>query len=472
MLTALLTETLRAIVGTAHVRTRAGDRAVYRSDGLPTHRITPGLVVLPGTREETIAVVRALHEADIPFVARGAGTGLSGGALADAGTVLLVLTRLRQILSLDPIDRRAVIEPGVINAALSRAAAPFGLHFAPDPSSQVACTIGGNIAENAGGPHCLKYGVTGQHILALDVLLANGEVIRLGSPHGEPDGPDLVGLFVGSEGMFGVVLNATVRLTPDPPVVHTLLVGFPTLRTAAEAVSALLAAGVTPAALELMDRQCVAVVEASIHAAGYPHDAAAVLLCELDGSAALVAHDVAIATTLFERAGATSLRSASDAVERERLWQGRKRAFGALGRLGRDLSVQDAVVPRSAMATMLERIQEIAHRHDLLITNVFHAGDGNLHPCISFDARIGDSADRAAAASDEIMAACLELGGTITGEHGVGLDKRDWMPEVVPEATLAAMCEVRRAFDPSERANPGKVYPMHVCREWRHGGSR
>ncbi len=467
MFTASLIETLRAIVGPAHVRHRTGDRAVYRSDGLPTHRVTPGLVVLPGTREECIAVVRALHQAGVPFVARGAGTGLSGGALADADAVLLVLTRLKRIHSIDPIDRRAVVEPGVINAALSHAAAPFGLHFAPDPSSQIACTIGGNIAENAGGPHGLKYGATGQHVLALEVLLANGEVVTLGSPQGEPNGPDLVGLFVGSEGMFGLVLSATVRLTPNPPMVQTLLIAFPTLRSAAEAVTALLAAGVVPAALELMDQQCVAVVETSIYAAGYPQDAAAVLLCELDGSAALVAHDLAVATTVFEAAGAASLRSAADPAERDRLWQGRRRAFGALGRLGRDLSVQDAVVPRSAMATVLERIQAIAHRHDLLISNLFHAGDGNLHPCLSFDARIGDSAERATRASDEIMAACLELGGTITGEHGVGLDKLDWMPEAVPAPVLAVMCEVRRAFDPTERANPGKVYPMHVCREWR-----
>jgi glycolate oxidase subunit GlcD len=460
---------LAEIVGERHVRTAGAERLTYAMDGLPTHRRTPGVVVLPGSHEEVVAVVRLLAAHGVPFVPRGAGTGLSGGALAGPDGVLLVLTRLNHILKLDPVNRLAVVEPGVVNVKLSAAAAPHGLQYAPDPSSQTACTIGGNVAENAGGPHCLKYGVTSNHILALDVVLADGRMVQLGSPGGEPGGggPDLVGVFVGSEGNFGVATRITVRLTPLPRAVRTLLADFTALRSAGEAVSAVIASGIVPAALEMMDRSCIRAVEDSVYAAGYPRDAAAVLLAELDGrsEAAVAAEADAIAGLLSDH-GARSVRSAADAQERERLWQGRKKAFGAMGRLSRDLVVQDAVVPRSALPDVLETISAIASTYGLVVSNVFHAGDGNLHPNISFDARDEELRRRVERASAEIMAACIGAGGTITGEHGVGLDKLRYMPLVFDADSLAAMRAVRRVFDPDERVNPGKVIPIHACREW------
>ena len=460
---------LGAIVGERHVRVARAERATYAMDGLPTHRRLPDVVVLPGTREEVIAVVRLLAAHGVPMVPRGAGTGLSGGALAGEGAVLVVLTRLNRIVRVDPQNRLAVVEPGVVNARLSAAARPHGLHYAPDPSSQTACTIGGNVAENAGGPHCLKYGVTANHILALEVVLANGRTVELGSPGGEPGGggPDLVGLFVGSEGNFGIATRITVRLTPLPRAVRTLLADFMSLRTAGEGVSAIIAAGIVPAALEMMDQSCIQAVEDSVYAAGYPRDAAAVLLVELDGhDGAAVTAEADGVTALLKQAGARSIRTAADEAERERLWQGRKKAFGAMGRLSRDLVVQDAVVPRSALPDVLETIAGIAARHRLVVSNVFHAGDGNLHPNISFDATDDDLRARVEQASGEIMAACIAAGGTITGEHGVGLDKLRYMPLVFDAESLGAMHAVRRVFDPHERVNPGKVVPVHACREW------
>jgi len=463
---------LAAIVGARWVRSRASELATYRGDGLPTHESTPRLVVLPGNRDEVIAVIRLLDRHRVPFVARGAGTGLSGGALADTDGVLLVLTRLNRILKLDPRNRRAVVEPGVVNARLSEAAHRFGLYYAPDPSSQTACTLGGNVAENAGGPHCLKYGVTTNHVVALDVVLPNGEVLRLGSPQGEPWGPDLVGLFVGSEGMFGVAIEITVRLEPLPQDVRTLLAAFSSIRAASEAVSAIIASGVVPAALEMLDGPCVRAVEASIYAAGYPTDAAAVLLVEVDGRPQAVAAEEGVVTRLLQAAGATTIRHAAGDEERARLWQGRKKAFGAMGRLTRDLIVQDAVVPRSTLPDVLDRIAAIARQHQVMVVNVFHAGDGNLHPNICYDRADPALAARVLTASREIMAACIAVGGSITGEHGVGSDKLEYMPLLFDETTLATMCDVRRSFDPGGRANPGKVIPVHSCREWRAGGVR
>ncbi len=458
---------LERIVGPGSVRLARSDRLTFASDGLPTHRRLPGLVVFPGTRDELIAVVKVLAARNIPFVPRGAGTGLSGGALAGADAALVVLTRLNRILEIDPRNRRAVVEPGVVNARLSAAAARYGLHYAPDPSSQTACTIGGNVAENAGGPHCLKYGATTAHILALEVVLADGRVAILGSPAGEPWGPDLVGLFVGSEGNFGIATRVTVRLTPTPSAVRTLLADFTSLRAAGEAVSAIIASGVVPAALEMMDRSCINAVEDSVYAAGYPRDAAAVLLVELDGMVTAAVEADAFATAdILVRHGARTVRSAADPAERERLWQGRKKAFGAMGRLSRDLVVQDAVVPRSALPDVLESISAIAARYRLVVSNVFHAGDGNLHPNISFDATDGELKTRVETASAEIMATCIAAGGTITGEHGVGLDKLRYMPLIFDGDALAAMRAVRRVFDPAERVNPGKVVPVHACREW------
>ena len=462
-----LNDALARIVGPRWVRHRRAELATYTMDGLPTRESYPGVVVMPGDAAQVREIVRLLHLAGVPFVARGAGTGLSGGAVADPDAVLIALTRMNRILQVDPVTRRATLQPGVINARLSEAAATHGLHYVPDPSSQAACTVGGNVAENAGGPHCLKYGVTTNHIVALEVVLPDGDVIRLGSPQGDPWGPDLVGLFVGSEGMFGIAVEITVRLEPVPTSVRTMLADFPAVRAASEAVSAVIAAGIVPAAMEMMDRACVAAVEASIYAAGYPTDAAAVLLVELDGGTEAVEAESATVVAILRERGAREVRSASTAADRARLWQGRKKAFGAMGRIAPDLAVQDAVVPRSALPDIMDRIEEIRRRYGLTISNVFHAGDGNLHPNISFDRRDPDMAHRVHVACREIMAACVDAGGSITGEHGVGSDKIDYMPWIFDPETLAAMRAVRRAFDPAERANPGKVVPLHACREWR-----
>ena len=403
----------------------------------------------------------------LPWVARGAGTGLSGGALADDDSVLVVLTRMNRIISVDPVRRRAVVEPGVVNARLSEAILPLGLHYAPDPSSQSACTLGGNVAENAGGPHCLKYGVTTNHVVELEVLLPDGRVVRLGSPHGDGWGPDLVGLFVGSEGMFGIALTITLRLTTIPAAIRTLLADFATVRAASEAVGAIIAAGIVPAALEMMDQACIVAVESSIYAAGYPVDAGAILLVELDGWPAAVGAESAAVETLLTGAGARTIRAASSADERARLWQGRKKAFGAMGRIAPDLVVQDAVVPRSALPDVLEQILAIGRTYRLTVANVFHAGDGNLHPNICYDHRDADLSDRVQRAAREIMAVCVAAGGSITGEHGVGSDKLDYMPMIFDPESLSAMCAVRQAFDPEQRANPRKVVPVHHCNEWR-----
>ncbi|MGE5230662.1 MAG: FAD-binding oxidoreductase [Deltaproteobacteria bacterium] len=464
---ATLLEALGRIVGPRWVRHRRAELTTYSMDGLPTHESLPGVVVMPATRAEIVEIARLLHLLQVPFVARGAGTGLSGGALADPETVLVALTRMNRILRVDPAARRAVIQPGVVNARLSEAVASLGLQYVPDPSSQAACTVGGNVAENAGGPHCLKYGVTTNHVVELEVVLPDAGVVRLGSPHGDPWGPDLVGLFVGSEGMFGIATEITVRLEPIPPAVRTMLADFPSVRSASEAVSAIIASGIVPAALEMMDQACVQAVEASIYAAGYPTDAAAVLLVEVDGTPDQTDAEAALVEEILRAHGARGVRSASSPADRARLWQGRKKAFGAMGRIAPDLAVQDAVVPRSALPDILDRIGEIRRRHGLSISNVFHAGDGNLHPNISFDRRDPALAARVREASREIMAACVAAGGSITGEHGVGNDKMSYMPWIFDPETLGAMQAVRRVFDPDERCNPGKVLPARACREWR-----
>lgn len=461
---------LTALVGPRYVKRRPAELTTYSLDALPAVESPPAAVVLPGNRAEVIAVVRQLHEAGVPWVARGAGTGLSGGAVAGGDAVIIGLSRLTRIVDIDVRNRRARVEPGVVNARLSMATLPHGLMYAPDPSSQTACTLGGNVAENAGGPHCLKYGVTTNHILALEVVLPDASVVQLGSPSGEAWGPDLVGLFVGSEGMFGIATEVTLRLVRVPASIRTLLADFSSVRAASEAVSAIVATGIVPAALEMMDQMCVQAVEASIYAAGYPTDAAAVLIVELDGSVEQVEAEGAIVEPLLTRHGARTVRSATEPAARARLWQGRKKAFGAMGRLAPDLAVQDAVVPRSRLPEVLDAVGVIGRKHGLRVSNVFHAGDGNLHPNISYDRRDSDTARRVHAALSEIMHACVDAGGTLTGEHGVGSDKRDYMPLIFGAETLDAMCRVRRVFDPNELANPGKVLPLHSCREWRRGG--
>ena len=461
---------LADIVGSRGVLARPNELVVYRSDGLPGYSKQPRLGVFPRTRDELVAVVRLLAEHGVPFVPRGAGTGLSGGALAD-DVVLVGLNLLTRILSIDPVERLAVVEPGVVNVALTRAATPYGLHYAPDPSSQAACTIGGNVAENAGGPHCLKYGVTLNHVRAVTAVLPNGEIVRLGSAEGETDGYDLLGAFVGSEGCFGIALDVTVRLSPNPQSVRTLLADFTSVGAAARATSEIIASGIVPAALEMMDGATIRAVEASIYAAGYPVDAAAVLLVEVDGLTAGLETDVARVEAMCKGAGARTVRIARDEADRARLWQGRKKAFGAMGRISPHLVVQDAVIPRTRLPDVLASIHEIAERQRITVCNVFHAGDGNLHPNIGYDANDPDEQARVHAAMREIMSVCVAAGGTITGEHGIGLDKLDYMDLIFSPESLAAMCRLREVFDPDRRANPGKVVPVHSCREW-HGAPR
>ncbi len=458
-------ERLAGIVGRTRVLAREGELLTYASDGLPTHNRRPSLAVFPGSREEVIDVVRLLAELEMPFVPRGSGTGLSGGALAD-GIVLVGLHRLRKILSVDPDNCLAVVEPGVVNSTLTRAVAPYGLHYAPDPSSQTACTIGGNVAENAGGPHCLKYGVTTNHVVAITALLPDGTVHTLGGPIGDSSGYDLRGAFVGSEGCFGIALDVTVRLTKTPEAVRTILVDFTSMDAAARTVSAIVATGIVPAALEMMDQATVVAVESSIYAAGYPIDAAAVLLIELDGATDGLDEDVEIVTKLCTTGRARTIRVATDEVERARLWQGRKKAFGAMGRISPHLVVQDAVVPRTRLPAVLGEIGRIATELDLRVCNVFHAGDGNLHPNIGYDANNPDETARVQVAMRAIMKACIDAGGSITGEHGVGLDKLEYMESIFSAESLDAMCALRSVFDPMRRSNPGKAIPTHSCREW------
>jgi len=457
---------LEDIVGPRRVLKRPSELRVYAADGLPSYRKQPALAVFPETRQELIDIVRTLAAVGQAFVPRGAGTGLSGGALAD-DVVLLCLNRLNRVLSIDPVDRLAVVEPGVVNVVLTREAGKHGLHYAPDPSSQAACTIGGNVAENAGGPHCLKYGVTLNHVVAVTAILPDGDIVRLGNAAGESEGYDLLGAFVGSEGCFGVALDVTVRLSPDPPAVRTMLADFLSVDAAARATSAIVASGIVPAALEMMDAPTVQAVEASIYAAGYPTDAEAVLLVEVDGLAAGLDDDVRTIQRLCHEAGARTVRVAGDEAERARLWQGRKKAFGAMGRISPHLVVQDAVIPRTRLPEVLAQIHEISARHRVKVCNVFHAGDGNLHPNIGYDANDADETRRVHAAMREIMGVCVAAGGTITGEHGVGLDKLEYMDLIFSPESLAAMCQLRDVFDPERRANPGKVVPVHSCREWR-----
>ena len=457
---------LAGIVGAQHVLNRPSELLVYNSDGLPGYRRQPRLAVFPGTRDEAVAVVRLLAEEKIPFVPRGAGTGLSGGALAD-DIVVIGIHRLRKIISVDPENRRAIVEPGVVNLKLNRHVAPLGLLYAPDPSSESACTIGGNVAENAGGPHCLKYGVTLNHVLALTVVLPSGEIVELGSRIGEKDGYDLRGAFIGSEGCFGIALDVTVKLTPKPQAVRTLLADFMSVNEAAQVTSAVIASGIVPAALEFMDGPTIRVVEDSIYAAGYPRDAEAILLIELDGLEAPVVADLETVRRICMEGGARNVRVARDDAERTKLWQGRKKAFGAMGRLAPHLIVQDAVIPRTKLPEILETIHQISEKYHVLVCNVFHAGDGNLHPNIAYSADDPAESERVHRAMREIMEACIAAGGSITGEHGVGLDKMGYMESIFSETSLNAMCELRSVFDPERRSNPGKVVPVHSCREWQ-----
>lgn len=462
-LPAPLVQQLRRIVGERHVITDPDRLVVYESDGLTAYRWPPRAVVLPASTEEMAAVMTLLFKEGIPMVPRGAGTGLSGGALAPEGSVVVGTARMTRILSLDPVSRVARVETGVVNTKLSDAARPHGLYYAPDPSSQTACTIGGNVAENSGGPHCLKYGVTSRYISGLTVVLPHGEVVELGGAGKDPEsGYDLVGLFVGSEGCFAMATEVEVRLLPIPEGVRTLLAIFGSLEDAAGAVTAIVSDGLLPAALEILDQPTIQAVEASVFAAGYPKDAAAVLVVEFDGTVAGLDADARRAEELCRAQGAREVQKATTAAERDALWKGRKKAFGAFGRLAPDLIVQDATVPRTKLTSVLHEILEIGRRYDLTVANVFHAGDGNLHPKLLFDRRNAEQLARVEAASKEIMAACVAAGGTITGEHGVGVDKRKYMRLVYGEAELEAMRGAKAVFDPTGLMNPGKVLPDAV----------
>ena len=461
-----LVERLRAIVGSGACLVRPEELLVYECDGLTLHRAQPAAVVLPRSRDEVVAVVRACREAGVPFVPRGAGTGLSGGAVAQGGGVVIECSRMDRIVEIDAVDRFARVEPGVVNAALSRAALPHGLFYAPDPSSQLVCTIGGNVAENSGGPHTLKYGTTTNHVLGLELVLADGEVLELGSTTGFANGYDLVGAVVGSEGTLGVVTQATVRLTPIPESVETLLAIFPDVVSACRAVGLVIEAGLVPAALEIIDQRTIAAVEASVYAAGLPRDAGAVLIAELDGPACALPAQAQRIRELAAAAGASRVELARDAAERQRFWRARKGAFGAMGRLAPDLYVHDAVVPRARLPEVLARICAIGDRHRLRLSNVFHAGDGNLHPNISFDRRDADELARVLAAGAEILEACVAAGGVITGEHGIGSEKRDFMGLVFSDADLDAMKRLRAGFDPDGVCNPEKIFPTtRFCAE-------
>jgi D-lactate dehydrogenase (cytochrome) len=452
-----LIDNLSAIVGREHVLSKPDELLVYECDGLPQHKHRPRAVVFPNSTHETAAVMSELARANIPFTPRGAGTGLSGGALALNSGIVIELARMRKILRIDVENRLAVVQPGVVNLHVSQAVAPFGLYYVPDPSSQPSCTIGGNIAESAGGIHCLKYGTTTDHVLGVRVVLAGGEVVDLKA---DSPGYDLLGTFIGSEGTFGIATEATLKLAQMPPAVRTLLAEFGEVNDASHAVSAIIAAGVMPAALEMMDREIIRAVEASVFAAGLPPDAGAALLIELDGIEAGLDDEAQKVTGICMEYGARNCRYARDEVERKKLWAARKGAFGAIGRITPDSMIQDAVVPRSRLPEVLGAAYDIAGRYHLRIANVFHAGDGNLHPLICFDSRFPEEVARVREAGRELMEVCVRAGGTITGEHGVGLDKRELLPLVFSEADMNAMLSVRAAFDPMGLCNPGKVIPM------------
>ena len=458
---------LGAIVGARGLLGGKAARTAYESDGLTLERQVPDLVVLPRDTRETVEVMRVLHRRGIPVVPRGAGTGLSGGATPVEGGVTLGTARMRDVLEVDARDRFARVQAGVVNIELTRACAEHGLFYAPDPSSQAACTIGGNVAENSGGPHCFRHGATTRHILGLVLVTAEGELLDLSRPRVDPSGYDLAGLFVGSEGMFGVATEVTVRLTPVPPVVETLLAIFPTLDAACDSVSDIIAARLEPSAIEILDRLTIEAVEASVYAAGYPRDAEAVLLLEVEGSEVEVEETTREILAILEKHGQLELRRARDARERAGLWAGRKGAFGAMGRIAPDLYVADVVVPRTRLREIVRMATDVCSERGLKMSNVFHAGDGNLHPNISYDRRDPDEVRRVLEAGRLIMRACIEAGGSLTGEHGVGLEKQAEMELLFSRDDLCTMDLARQALDPDRRMNPGKVLPVRGCREIR-----
>lgn len=452
---------LRQIVGSDHVITDDAELLVYECDAYTLEKRLPQVVVLPGTPEEVAAVVRVCAREKLPIVPRGAGTSLSGTVLAVTGGVMISLTRLNRVLSIDARNRRALVEAGCVNAWVSQAAKPHGLLYAPDPSSQTACTIGGNVGTNSGGPHTLKYGVTTNHVLGFELVLPNGEVTWLGTqPDGgeQVQGLDLRGAAIGTEGMFGIVTRVLVRLVRAPQAFKTMLGVFETVEQASQTVSDIIRAGIVPAALEMMDQLITQAVEAA-YQFGFPLDAGAVLIVELDGLAAGLDSQSQEVQALCQRNGAREVRIARSEQERADLWKSRKRAFGAIGRLSPNFITQDGVVPRSKLPEMMMFIQDCSRRHRLRIPNVFHAGDGNLHPLILYDERDPDQVRRALQASDDILSQCVALGGSVTGEHGIGVEKMDFMAKQFSNDDLEAMQQLRRVFDPELRCNPHKMFP-------------
>ncbi|MBI2171649.1 MAG: FAD-binding protein [Chloroflexi bacterium] len=452
-----LIEGLQRIVGKGYVIHHPDDLLAYEYDG-SVDRGTATAVVFPSSTVQVSQVVALAHREGIPVVPRGAGTGLSGGAIAAEGSIQIALTRMRSILEVDAANRLAVVEPGLVNLDLSTSVAPQGLYYAPDPSSQGACTIGGNVAENSGGPHCLRYGVTTNHVLALEVVLEDGSIVWIGDRYRGGPGYDLVGAFVGSEGMMGIVTKAVVRLLPRPESVSTLMAVFPEMDQASAAVSRVIGSGLLPTAMEMMDRLSIKAVETAM-GYGYPQNAGAVLLIEVDGIEEEVSESAASVKALCRAEGASEMRAATEASARARLWAGRKGALGALGALAPNYYLVDGVVPRTQLLQVLRRVGEVSQGSGFPIANVFHAGDGNLHPCILFDERQAGHTPRVLAAGGEILKACVEVGGALTGEHGVGLEKKAYMPLLFTNADLEAMLRLRRAFAPSGLMNPGKVFP-------------
>ncbi|XHF33382.1 glycolate oxidase subunit GlcD [Pseudomonas chlororaphis] len=438
----------------------------YECDGLSAYRTTPLLVVLPRHIDEVQGVLRICHERRVPVVARGAGTGLSGGALPLEKGVLLVMARFNNILQIDPEARTARVQPGVRNLAISQAAAPFGLYYAPDPSSQIACSIGGNVAENAGGVHCLKYGLTVHNLLKVEILTVEGEHLTLGSDALDTPGFDLLALFTGSEGLLGVITEVTVKLLPKPQTAKVLLAAFDSVEKAGRAVADIIAAGIIPGGLEMMDNLAIRAAEDFIHA-GYPVDAEAILLCELDGVEADVHDDCARVRQVLEHAGATELRQARDEAERARFWAGRKNAFPAVGRLSPDYYCMDGTIPRRELPGVLHAIAQLSAEYGLRVANVFHAGDGNMHPLILFDANQPGELERAEALGGKILELCVKVGGSITGEHGVGREKINQMCAQFNRDELTLFHAVKAAFDPGGLLNPGKNIPtLHRCAEF------
>jgi glycolate oxidase len=438
--------------------TKQAQLVTYESDALTSYQVRPLAVVLPETQEEVIQTVRKCHKYKVPFVARGSGTSLSGGSLPTAGGIVIALNRLNRIIRLDVEDRFAVVECGVINIDVSLAAEPYGLYFAPDPSSQLICTIGGNLAFNSGGAHCLKYGMTSNHILGLKAVLPDGEVIELGGESLEGIGPDLVGLYVGSEGLFGIALEVTLRLLPKPEAYRTVLAAYHSLEAAGNAVAMVIAAGLLPGALEIMDNLAIQAAESAVHA-GYPLDALGLLIVELDGESSIVEKEFSALMEVMEESGAYEIRIAEDADQRAKIWKGRKSAFSAVGRLSLDYLVQDGVVPRSQLSHALREIKRLGDQNDIQIANVFHAGDGNLHPLILFDGRDTANLEKAENIAGEILQMCIDLGGSITGEHGIGVEKLKYVPAMFSDSDIDAMQSIRLKLDPHELSNRGKMLP-------------